>query len=684
MSRRTAISWLIVAALVTAGGVGTSGATFTAASASPGNAVASAADFNTVAVSLADPGSPVRGSVPLSATASSDRGVTGVTFQRSPAGAGTWTDVCTDTTAPYGCAWTPADGTWDLRAVATDSAGYARSSLVAARLADGTAPAPTVADPGPWLQGTAAISASATDGGSGVVSLTVQERAAGASSWSDLCSATSGTATCSLATAALPDGDRELRAVATDAAGNTGTSAVVTRRVDNTAPTVSVDAGAPLRGSSAAVTMTAGDGTGTGVAAVALELRRVGTIPWLPACADTTAPYGCTLDSTTLTDGATYELRATATDGRGLLTTSALATRQVDNTAPTSATLAMTATTLRGSVALTGGAADTGSGVASWTVQYRPSGGSTWTDACAATAAPWACTWDTTTVSGGLYDLRALVADAAGNTLASTVQTNRRVDNDPPTVTLADPGTALRGTVSLSATATDPSGSGVAQVVFERRPTGGAWTTICTVAAAPYTCSWVTTTLADGTYDVQARATDVAGNQATSLLAGRTVDNTAPRAVDIQSGNGGATVGRMEAGDWLDFTFSEALKPQSVLAGWTGAATAVTVKLVNTGNNDTLSVDDAAGTTLANLTPSATNVSLAANYVTAASAFNATMTQNGATIRITLGSLRSGTVTTNANAKTMGWSPSTLATDPAGNAVTSTAATETGAADVDF
>ena len=100
----------------------------------------------------------------------------------------------------------------------------------------------------------------------------------------------------------------------------------------------------------------------------------------------------------------------------------------------------------------------------------------------------------------------------------------------PAAVTIADPGSPLRGTVTLSGTATD-SGSGVASVQMQyragRRPRRGR--TGCTATTAPYSCSFDTTTVADGLYDVRALATDVAGNTATSaVVANRRIDNTGP------------------------------------------------------------------------------------------------------------------------------------------------------------
>ena len=64
--------------------------------ATPNSVFSSAASFNTVAVTLTNPGTPLRGTVILNAVATSDRGMGNVVFQTSPAGANTWTTVCTD------------------------------------------------------------------------------------------------------------------------------------------------------------------------------------------------------------------------------------------------------------------------------------------------------------------------------------------------------------------------------------------------------------------------------------------------------------------------------------------------------------------------------------------------------------------------------------------------------------
>ena len=162
---------LLVLAVLLPVGMRPSEATFVAASANPGAQFAAAADFNTVAVVLTDPGSPLRGSVPVTATAASDRGITSVVFSTAPAGTGTWTVACTKTVAPYTCTFdttTVADGLRDVRAVATDSAGYTRTSTVTNRRVDNTAPTATTTDPGSPLTGTVTVAGTAADGGSGL------------------------------------------------------------------------------------------------------------------------------------------------------------------------------------------------------------------------------------------------------------------------------------------------------------------------------------------------------------------------------------------------------------------------------------------------------------------------------------------------------------------------------------
>src|SRR5205823_8298617 len=77
-----------------------------------------------------------------------------------------------------------------------------------------------------------------------------------------------------------------------------------------------------------------------------------------------------------------------------------------------------------------------GSGIGSVTYQYRATGGTSWSNACVATASPWSCSWNTATSAtpDGQYDLQAIAADKAGNTtVASNVPfTGITLENTKP------------------------------------------------------------------------------------------------------------------------------------------------------------------------------------------------------------------------------------------------------------
>ena len=376
-----------------------------------------------------------------------------------------------------------------------------------------------------------------------------------------------------------------MRARATDAAGNVADS-VLTRVVDNTAPTGSIPQPGPLAGV-VSVAITAADGNGSGVASVTGQFRQQGTSAWTQVCVDTDAAYGCSnLDTAPYPDGL-YEARAIIVDRAGFTTTTATTTVRIDNTAPSSATLTNPGSVLKGTVAFAGTAADAGSGVGSWTLQYRTSGAGTWTDACSDTAAAYGCSWATTAVADGTYDFRALARDLAGNSTGSTVVSAVRIDN------------------------------------------------------------------------------------------------TAPVGTDVQATNSG-TAGQLTSGDTIRLTYSEAIAPASILASWTGASQAMRVYVNDGGTADTMDFRNSAGTTRLNLVNSATDLSLAADFVANATIFNATMTMSGSTITVTLGNRISGTLKTVAGTGRMTWRPAAAATDLAGNAANTAVVSESGTLDRDF
>ena len=158
-----------------------------------------------------------------------------------------------------------------------------------------------------------------------------------------------------------------------------------------------------------------------------------------------------------------------------------------------------------------------------------------------------------------------------------------------------------------------------------------------------------------------------------------TVDNTGPSGSDIQANNGN---GIPEAGDRLIFTFSEAMDPASILAGWTGVSQSVQVLIANggCGANDSATVQDSSGGTSVHLGTVCVGDVVNGNRTFTTS----TMVLSGGdtVVTVTLGGNPGGTKA--ASNTTLTWTPSALATDVAGNAMSTAVATESGALDTDF
>ena len=378
------------------------------------------------------------------------------------------------------------------------------------------------------------------------------------------------------------------------------------------------------------------------------------------------------------------------TDNVGRTATSAAVTnRKVDNTNPATVTLNAVGTNLSGNVNFTGTATDNvgGAGIASWKVQTSPAGTNTWTDLCTDAATPFsACTGNVDGFADGLYDFRALATDSAGNTRASTVQTNRRVDTDGPVASITSPANNARvsGTITMVAAATDPAGVQWRQSSTSSSPATGS--TICTDNTATYTCAGDSTQVADGTYQIRVVARDNLGHESTSASTTLIVDNTHPTATNVQTLNGG-TQGRIDAGDTITFTWSEPMAPASIMTGWAGGSQAIRLFVDNNVsgvNNDAIMIYHPTTNTRLNVT-GVNGLRLNANYANNDAWLNGTMTMSGNGVTVTVGSTISGTLNTGVTTSTaLNWWSSTAATDIAGNTATGNTVNESGTADTDF
>jgi hypothetical protein len=527
----------------------------------------------------------------------------------------------------------------------------------------------------------------------------------------------------------LSEGSKSYTVTATDNAANTASPASFSVTVDNTAPTVGTstiaraDGVAPgfvRQGDSYFVYANAGDSS-SGIHDVTANVANVTSGQTAAAMTATGGPW--TVDGVSyayrsasltagaaLTDGSkayTVTARDNATNSSGASNFSVTA----DSTAPAISGSAI-ATTAGGDpidgpgVVRAGGTyrvyaevSDVGVGIASVKTNV-----STITGAQAAATLTFNSTgvavggttyhWISTelTADSGLTAGTKSYSITAADTLTNSGSQSFNVtaDNTAPTVSLTSPvsTTTISGTVTPAATATDTTG--VAFVTIQRSPAGtGTWTDVCKVTTSPYSCSFDTTTVADGLYDFRAVATDKGGNTANSTAATNVrISNTqAPVAVqfDAQNCNTGVQCVLHQAnhGDILTFTYSKGMLASSIIGGWDGTPRNVRVNLNDLPSSDTLTevqLDTGTGTV------SLGTISLGASYVNSGSvAFlssSIAQSPDKATFTITLGTLCATNVSPTFcgtgspqivnSAKPVTWQPSPSATDLSGIAVDAT------------
>jgi hypothetical protein len=258
---------------------------------------------------------------------------------------------------------------------------------------------------------------------------------------------------------------------------------------------------------------------------------------------------------------------------------------------------------------------------------------------------------------------------------------------------VSDP--ASNPTAGVASVVADPSAITAAQTSVALTSSGGPWN----VEGVSYNYRSALLTadagVAAGTKSWSLVATDAATPTANTInatgLTG-TVDVTAPSASGVAGVNkAGGTAKKLEIGDTLTFTTSERLDPESVLAGWDGATTNVTVQINEGGgaSNDVLSVWNSGNT--AQLPLGSLNLGRKdyfsggdVTFGAPAAATRSTMTQSGTTITITFGTMAgAGTAGTSGAAANMTWSPLAGMYDRAGLAFPTTAFPETDA-DFDF
>jgi len=407
-------------------------------------------------------------------------------------------------------------GTNDLTAAQCpkDSVG---DNFVIGTVSGGDTIPPTVSITAPAsgsVSGTVTVSASASDN-VGVVGVQFKVDAANSGSED-----TTAPYSISWDTTALANGSHSLTSVARDAAGNRTTSSAVAVTVSNldiTPPTVSITAPAAGATVSATVTVTATASDNVGVAGVQFKVDGANS-----GAEDTTSPYSISWVTTAVANGS-HSLTAVARDAAGNTTTSSAVAVTVSNLDITPPTVSITApaagATVSGTVTVSATASDN-VGVAG--VQFKVDGTNSGAED---TTSPYSISWVTTSLANGSHSLTAVARDAAGNTTTSSavsVTVSNSSDTTPPTVSITAPaaGATVSGTVTVSATASDNVGVVGVQFKVDGANSGAEDTT------SPYSISWVTTAVANGSHSLTAVARDTSGNTTTSSAVAVTVSNS--------------------------------------------------------------------------------------------------------------------------------------------------------------
>jgi hypothetical protein len=355
------------------------------------------------------------------------------------------------------------------------------------------------------------------------------------------------------------------------------------------------------------------------------------TVNW--SCADAlSGPALPSVSQSLTTEGADLSATGTCTDLAGNTASNTQTGIKIDKTGPTttdnSTTIGNTWRNADATVTLTPSAAISGAKATYYTVD----GSAPTTSSAQGTSVALTTT--------GTYTVKYFTVDNAGNAEAvQTAGTQIRIDKTSPSTPLfGNPTPALNSSLvgsktwSISAPS-DTGGAGLAGVQFEYRVKTNAtdafpttWTPMGSlVTGSPWEASLNTATLDKAHLEVRARTVDNAGNSATTAM----TYTVRPQIRDVQLVNKtGGIAGRMEPGDQIAITYSQAIKTSTgCLDGKVGLGSGG-----NQGSNDRFDMLDC----------KMGQVRLQANYVSGDVSFTNTVANWGTgdtVLTITLGSL---------------------------------------------
>ncbi|MFQ3212517.1 MAG: hypothetical protein ACI9C9_000036, partial [Marivirga sp.] len=464
--------------------------------------------------------------------------VGGATYTVTANGSGNWT-IDTGTATPDSGTFSPnVNGSNEVAVTSSDAAGNSTADGTTGELIiDTTAPAiPTVnalttTDGTPLLTGTAEIGSTVVVVINGVSFTTTAD---GSGNWS--VGTGVATPTAGGPFTALADGDYDVTATSSDAAGNsTGDATTNEVTIDSTGPTAPTVDLLTTNDLSPIITGTNSLGASQPAGETLTVTVNGATYTVVPDASgnwsvDTRADTPTSGTLATFSDGVSYEVVATVTDG-GSNSASDATTNEltIDTTAPAVPTVV--SQTTNDTTPVITGTAEAGSTV---TVAV---GGATYT-VTANGSGNWTIDIETATPDSGTFspnvngsnEVAVTSSDAAGNSTADGTTGELIIDTTAPSVPTVNALTTADGTPLLSGTA--EAGSTVVVVIngvsFTTTADGSGNWSVDTGVATP-TAGGPFTALADGDYDVTATSSDAAGNSTGDATTNEvTIDTSAP------------------------------------------------------------------------------------------------------------------------------------------------------------
>ncbi|MCU1272924.1 MAG: serine protease, subtilase family, partial [Bryobacterales bacterium] len=172
-------------------------------------------------------------------------------------------------------------------------------------------------------------------------------------------------------------------------------------------------------------------------------------------------------------------------------------------------------------------------------------------------SSPFSFSWNTSASTNGSHTLSVKASDAAGNTKSSSVSVNlNNPDTTPPTVSITSPLPAVTVSGTLLVTGTASDNRGVTKIEFY---VDGSLS--LTATFSPFSFSWNTATLVNGSHTVTVKAYDAAGNNRSASVTD-TVSNTTGTQPLLQI--------HADASEVTGVTNGSVVTPGTAPAGFTG------------------------------------------------------------------------------------------------------------------